>query len=199
MDRRRIRHIRSFGDVPENSIQFILWNAIVLAPVHLLRLQCVRRLRSVSCKQIHLWFDRVVGSDFGGFAEAVEHRGRTGIGLRHRRQTQDKLHRPNHARSRVERAVHDPALTVRTDHETNRAMSIHVVGPVLRVVLDDEDCHLLPEPAARGGLDNFAETNVIAGDARVRRERTGSGAAGVILAQRHDGKPRQLSDLLRSV
>src|SRR5439155_7958768 len=37
MDGGRIRHVRPFGHIPENPVQFVLGNAIVFAPIHLLR------------------------------------------------------------------------------------------------------------------------------------------------------------------
>src|ERR1043166_1184733 len=90
----------------------------------------------------------MVGGEPGGPAEAIEHRRRARVVLRQRRQAKNQFHRADHARGRVQRAVHKAAFAEGADDETHGAMCVHVVGAVLRIVFDDEDRHFLPEPAA---------------------------------------------------
>ena len=56
----------------------------------------------------------------------------------------------------VEMADHLAALGVRADHQAHRAVAVHVVGAVLRIVLDDEDARRRPEPARGDRLDDRA-------------------------------------------
>ena len=74
--------------------------------------------------------------------------------LGHRRQAEQQLHGPQHADRRIHLAVDDAALDVRADHQARGAVRVHVIGSVLRVVLDDEDREL----AARRVLLVIAST-----------------------------------------
>ena len=60
--------------------------------------------------------------------------------------------------------VDRPAPGVRADDLGERAMAVDVVETGLRVVLDDEDRRLGPEPAPRDRLDDPAEGQVVVGD-----------------------------------
>ena len=69
-------------------------------------------------------------------------------------------------------------------------MRIDVIGAVLGVVLDHEDCSLLPQRAVADSLDQLAHRQVIGGDAGLRRKRPGLGAVGVVFAEAHDDEAR---------
>ena len=69
-------------------------------------------------------------------------------------------------------------------------MRIHVIGPVLRVIFNNEDRELRPDAALRDRFDDLADGDVVRGDLRFRRERARRRALGVILAKRHEHEVR---------
>ena len=71
-----------------------------------------------------------------------------------------------------------------------------MIRAVLRVVLDHEDGHLLPELAVGGRGDDATEREVIAADAGLRRILLRRGAEGVVLTEGHDGELRKISGCL---
>src|ERR1051325_395305 len=82
------------------------------------------------------------------------------------------------------------------DDQAHRAMSVNVVRAVLGVVLDDEDCHLIPEFAVAGGFDEAAQRQIVVAYAGFGGRRAGARAAGMILAEGHDGEAWEFPGLL---
>ena len=77
-------------------------------------------------------------------------------------------------------------------------MGVHVVGAVLRVVLEDEDGRLRPEAALRDGLDEPAEGDVVLGHHRARGERSRPRPVGVVAAEVEDVEAGQAAVLLEA-
>ena len=105
-----------------------------------------------------------VGTEVRLRRERRGHRRRRGVALAHRRQTEDELDRAKHPAGRVERRVHGAAPRVRARDERDGSVRVHVVRPVLRVVLEDEDRGLLPVSGSSRSL-----RRVVRGRGRSRR------------------------------
>ena len=80
-------------------------------------------------------------------------------------------------------------LTKRADGQGDGAMGVDMIGAVLSVVLNHEDCHLAPEPALGDALDDSAQRQVVVGNGRQYGRRAGLGARGVIVGQAHNDEP----------
>ncbi len=89
-------------------------------------------------------------------------------------------------------------LDVRADRQRDRAMGVDVVRSVLRVVLDHEDRHLLPEPALAQPLDDPSERQVVVADAGRHRPLARRGARRVVIRQLEDHQPRHLAGFLEA-
>ena len=83
----------------------------------------------------------------GVSVKAIEHRRGAGVELVHRRQAEDLLHRAQEAGRVVLRADDGAAFGVGADGESRRAVAADVVPAGLRIVLNGEDRHLVPELA----------------------------------------------------
>src|SRR5205085_10957611 len=78
-----------------------------------------------------------------------------------------------------------------------RTMRVHVVGAVLRIVFDDEDGSILPVTFARRySFDQLSNRQIIFGNMRAWRGRTGTRSLRVIAAQADDLELRKLAILL---
>src|SRR5580704_17064529 len=62
-------------------------------------------------------------------------------------------------------------------------MRVDMVGPVLRIILDYEDCRLRPRLAVADRVNQLSEGHVTAGDTGGRRKCARPGAGRVVLAQ----------------
>src|SRR5437879_2824390 len=67
-----------------------------------------------------------------------------------------------------------------------------MVGPVLRIVLNNEDGSLRPEFRLAYGLNESTEREVVVGDERCGRVFVGHGAVGVVVRKADDLQPRHL-------
>ena len=85
-----------------------------------------------------------------------------------------------------------PAPRVRRDQQRHGPVGVHVIGAVLRVVLDHKDCHFFPVPALRAGFDNPPECQVVGSHGGLGGEGAGPGPAGVVFSQRHDHEARKV-------
>lgn len=88
--------------------------------------------------------------------EGVVHGPSRSIELRHRFDTDDQLHRSEHARCRVHGRIDRAATNVWADCKCYRAMSIDMITAVLDIVLDYKDRALGPELALGDRFDDFA-------------------------------------------
>src|SRR5262245_24420120 len=68
-------------------------------------------------------------------------------------------------------------------------MSVHMIGAVLRIVLNDEYRCFAPKGTMAHVVDQLAEGKIVAGHARLRSERSDSSSIGVILAEAHHDEP----------
>jgi hypothetical protein len=68
-----------------------------------------------------------------------------------------------------------------------------MVDAVLRVVLDDEDRHVLPERRMRQSLDNLPESEIVVGDARAWRTPARGRAHCVIIRQNDHDEVRHVA------
>src|SRR5580704_18556921 len=75
---------------------------------------------------------------------------------------------------------------VRADDESGRTMGVHVVGAILRVVLEDKEGRLLPIGAGRNFLDEKPESVVIVCDIELRRRHVRPKTVGVIVREIDD-------------
>ena len=110
--------------------------------------------------------------------------------LRHRRQSKQQLDRPQHADGRIHLAVNDATFDVRADDEACGTVRVHMIRPVLRIVLDDEDRELRPHAALRDRFHDLANRDVVRGDLCLGRKGPRCGALCVILADRHEHEVR---------
>ena len=69
-------------------------------------------------------------------------------------------------------------------------MRIDVIGAVLRVVFNHEDCGVLPELRFADSIDEQPECEVVLGDHRGRRRLADPRAGGVVVRQTHDRQLR---------
>ena len=90
------------------------------------------------------------------------------------------------------RAIHRVVLDVGRDQKRGRAVRIHVVGAVLRVVLQHEDGGARPEAALRNRLHQHPQRVVVIGGHGEGGELACLRAVGVIVAQPHEHQPRHV-------
>src|SRR5207249_11953304 len=72
-------------------------------------------------------------------SESVPQGRGAGVVLAEWGEAQDSFDGAQHGRGRVERAVDSITASVRGRDQENRAVRVHVVGAILRVVFEDED------------------------------------------------------------
>ena len=127
-----------------------------------------------------------IRGQIGPGLKAGSHQGRKGVDLVHGRDAQHPLHGVEHGGLVIELADHGAPFGVRTDHQTERAVSIDVVESVLGIVFDDDDARLRPKPTVRYGVDDASQCEVIVGDLRTRGRAARARARGVIVGQVED-------------
>src|SRR5580700_3578262 len=81
---------------------------------------------------------------------------------------------------------------VLADDERDRAVRVHMVGTVLRVVFQNENCRVIPVGAVRNGVNHAAEREVVVGYGGCRARQIRSRASGVIIRQIKKNESRQL-------
>ena len=88
---------------------------------------------------------------------------------------------------------------VRADDKRNGAMRIHVIGTVLRVVLDDEDRCFSPELRMGQRFDEHPERQIVVRHGGDGRPLVGSRARSMIVGQPHDLQPRHVALLFKAL
>src|SRR5579872_1454104 len=73
---------------------------------------------------------------------------------------------------------------IRTNHQSDCAMAIHMIRTILRIVLNYKNGQILPEDAMGEGIDHVAQREIVFGQHRTWRLLAGTGAHGVIARKR---------------
>src|SRR5208282_982746 len=102
------------------------------------------------------------------------------------RNAEEKLHGADQADGAVILMNESAGTIVGADDEGGRAMGVHVVGAVLRVVFEDENGRVVPIGAGGNLLDEKAEGVVIVRDVELRGGHARPETVGVIVGQIDD-------------
>ena len=181
--------------LPQDLVQLELGGLVHLLEVHAQRGLRPRRVLAVRLADVDAGRADRVRPRIRRRGEGSEEGGRRGVVLAHRGQAEEELDRAQHARGRVERRVDRPPPRPGARHQQDGTVGVHVVGAVLRVVLEDEDRRLGPEPALRDGFDHAAQGHVVLGHHRAGRAPSRLRAHRVVVAEVEDaqaGKPALL-------
>ena len=107
--------------------------------------------------------------------------------LIHRRQTQQGFYGVDQVHGGVEMVVHERVIgrtgRILADHESDRAVSVDVIGAVLSVIFENENRRIVPVGTVRDRLHHATDREVIIGDACGWAGLSRSGAVGVIVGQ----------------
>src|SRR5205823_2020556 len=113
---------------PDDLVQFALRREIRLGEVHPQRGFRTPRGRLVLLVDRQACGEMYERCGVRRRLKYVVHRRRRRIVLTERRESEDQLHRANHSRRRVHRAVDGPAARERADDERRRSMRVDVIG-----------------------------------------------------------------------
>ena len=158
---------------PDDFVELLVVSRIRLAEVHFVGICRSPGQGPVAFVQIDAGRQVRERRQIGGSLERTVHRLRGRVELCHRFQTENQLHRPQHARSRVHARIDVPPLRVGAYHQGRTAMGVNVVRAVLGVVFQHENCRVLPELAVADRLDHSAQGQVVIG--KIGRRRGGPG------------------------
>ena len=81
-------------------------------------------------------------------------------------------------------------MDVRAYHQSDRPVSVDVIGAILGIILNNKDRGLRPVSAVRDALDDLTHSKIVACHHGYRRESAGCGTPRVIFWQAHHHKVR---------
>ena len=191
---RRGRRVFANG-APQNIVQ-----RVVVVLVRFVEIHARRRSRGRGVGIPLVQGDaRLLGGVRGRVGLALErrrHDARPRVEVRHGLQAEQEFDGAQHRRGVIHGAVHGVALHPGRNQKRRRAVRIHVVRPVLRVVFQHANHRRRPEARFRDALHQHADGVVVVRRQGKRRQPPGRDAVGVIVAHPHDDEARHVAGLL---
>src|ERR1022692_3462562 len=179
--RRRVAADRA----PEYVVQFVVVVLGGLLEIHVGGAARGGGIGRVLRKERNAWLFGGVRGRVGLALEGGGHGPRAGVEVRHGLQSQKELHGAEHRGCIIHAAVNGVVLNPRGDEEGGGAVGIHVVGTVLRVVLEDEDGGVGPKARFGDALDQLADGVVVISSGGERGDFAGGGAGSVVVGEAH--------------